>query len=212
MSQRRIAAAIVDDDERAHLLIQAILTETPDFHWVASYFSGEAALTGIPQSGAQIVLMDVKMPGMSGNECTRRLKSVMQSLTIVMMTGSVDSDSIDQSLRAGAVDYLIKPLSVAQCLATLKSAVYGRPGLEQLSMDLDQSSCPAEASEARSLLTAPEIEVMRYLARGYQYKEIADMLGITYAAVHNHQHQIYAKLHVGNRTEAIIKIAGWDLK
>src|SRR5213078_4020397 len=66
LSQRRIAVAIVDDHERAHLLIQAILAETQDFRWVASYFSGEAALMGIRQSCAQIVLMDVKMPGMYG--------------------------------------------------------------------------------------------------------------------------------------------------
>lgn len=205
------AVAIVDDNERAHILIREILDQTQDFLWVASYFSGEAALIGIPQSGAQIVLMDIKMPGMSGIECTKRLMSMMPCLKIVMMTGLDDSDSIDQSLSAGAVDYLIKPHSVAQCLATLKSAACGKKELEQKALGFEQSSPPAVVSAARSLLTEREIEVIKYFAKGYEYKEVAHLLGITYATVHYHQHQIYEKLGVHNRTEAISKIAAWDL-
>ena len=73
---------------------------------------------------------------------------------------------------------------------------------------LDQSSCYPAASEAHSLLTVREIEVIRYLAQGFLYKEIADKMGISFSAVHKLQHKIFVKLHVSNRTEAINKWNG----
>src|SRR5213076_2561817 len=72
----RVAVAIVDDDERFRLVVQAILDQSREFHCVGSYSTGEEALIGIPQSGAQVVVMDVKLPGMSGTEITRRLKAL----------------------------------------------------------------------------------------------------------------------------------------
>lgn len=76
----RAGVAIVDDDENLHVLVKAILNQTQEFCWVSSNASGEAALTGIPQSGASIVVMDIRMPGMSGIECARRLKALLPQL------------------------------------------------------------------------------------------------------------------------------------
>jgi CheY-like chemotaxis protein len=86
----RVGVAIVDDDENIHVLIKDILDRSQGFQWVGSYSSGEAALAGIPQSGPQVVLMDIRMPGMSGNECARRLKALFPRLIVVMITGLND--------------------------------------------------------------------------------------------------------------------------
>src|SRR2546430_4822315 len=126
----RIGVAMVDDDERAHIVIRGILAQTQDFHWVGSYSNSEAALTGIPQSGAQIALMDIKMPNLDGIECTKRLKAMMPSLKIVMISGFLDPNITKECLRAGADNFLSKPVSVDQCLATLMSTMFEGTGHE----------------------------------------------------------------------------------
>ena len=105
----RIGVAVVDDDERTHIVIKGILAQAPDFHWVGSYSDSEAALTGIPQSGAQIALMDIKMPNLDGIECTKRLKAMKPSLKIVMISGFLDPNTTKECLRAGADNFLSKP-------------------------------------------------------------------------------------------------------
>src|SRR5947208_13768113 len=80
----KVAVAIVEDDERFRLLLQEFLDQSRKFNCVGSYSSGEEALIGIPQSGAEVVLMDIRMPGMSGIECTRQLKALLPRLIIVM--------------------------------------------------------------------------------------------------------------------------------
>src|SRR2546430_15446759 len=82
----RIGVAMVDDDERAHIVIRGILARAQEFHWVGSYSNSEAALTGIPPSGAQIALMGIKTPDLDGIECTQRLKAMLPTLKIVMIS------------------------------------------------------------------------------------------------------------------------------
>ena len=104
----RVGLAIVGDDERFRLVLQEILDQSRKFHCVGSYSSGEEALIGIPQSGAQVVLMDIRMPGMNGIECARHLKVMLPHLVIVMVTGFDDPRMIDLARECGADQFLPK--------------------------------------------------------------------------------------------------------
>jgi DNA-binding NarL/FixJ family response regulator len=130
--------------------------------------------------------MDIGMPEVNGIECTRVLKQVNPGIRIVMVTGSHDSESVQKSLDVGADGYLTKPIVITQFLVTLGFAVGNRP-------------------DPHIVLTARENEIMRLLAEGLLYKEIAERLGVSFSSVHKHQHQIFMKLHTSNRTEAIEK-------
>src|SRR5439155_1364934 len=125
----KVAVAIVEDDERFRLLLQEILDQSRKFHCLGSYSSGEEALARIPQSGAQVVVMDVKLPGMSGIECTRRLKALLPRLIIVMITGFDDPRTIDLARECGADGFLAKPFTPGRFLDTLSFCV-PRPKLQ----------------------------------------------------------------------------------
>ena len=199
----RIGVAMVDDDERAHIVIRGILAQAQEFHWVGSYSNSEAALTGIPQSGAQIALMDIKMPDLDGIECTKRLKAMMPSLKIVMISGFLDPNTTKECLRAGADNLLSKPVSVGQCLATLTSTMFEGTGRESEVREPKQGTPGGSAID--TMLTPRENEVMECFAEGMPYKEAACKLGISESTVHNHQHEIYVKYHVTNKIEALAK-------
>jgi DNA-binding NarL/FixJ family response regulator len=184
--RNRIRVAVVDDDEDLRLLIKDLLQRTHDFSCIGCFSNAEDALAGLPTLGPDLVLMDIRMPGVNGIECAARLKRAMPQVRIIMMTGMHGAGAIAKSRAAGAVDYLAKPVTPEQILSTLRFVAEGRP-----------KDCPR--------LSQRENEVMRWLAAGLLYKEIADKMGISYAVVHKLLHGIFEKLHVSNKTEAISK-------
>ena len=106
--------------------------------------------------------------------------------------------SSHRAVVAGSADRSLTP----------KSNTHGGTGRKHVPAKSHQSSCYPAASDAHSSLTVREIEVIRYLAKGFLYKEIADKMGISFPTVHKLQHKIFLKLHAGNRTEAINKWSG----
>jgi len=195
--------AIVEDDERFRLLLQEILDQSRKFHCLGSYSSGEEALARIPQSGAQVVVMDVKLPGMSGIECTRRIKALLPRLIIVMITGLDDRRTIDLARECGADQFLPKPFTSRQLL-TMLSFCIPRPKSQ-----LAQEPPSGKGARHRGLrgrpLTDRENELMQLLSEGFQYKEIAANWGVSVSAVHGMQHRVFQKLRVANAREAIRK-------
>ncbi|PYJ58660.1 MAG: hypothetical protein DME24_15360 [Verrucomicrobia bacterium] len=197
----KVAVAIVEDDERFRFYLQEILGQSRKFKCVGSYSSGEEALIGIPQSGAQVVVMDVKLPGMSGTESTRRLKSLLPHLTIVMITGLDDPRTIDLARECGADQFLPKPFTPKQLLVTLSFCI-PRPKVHALT---HQSSGEVGRREGlrRPPLTQRENEFMKYLAEGIPYKQIAPRMGVGYWRVHKLQRQVFKKLGAHSGIEAV---------
>lgn len=191
--------AIVDDDENTRLCFQDILQSAENFRFVGSFANAAEALAGIPRLQPDLTLMDIRLPGMNGIECTRRLKRIMPNLKIVIVTGTHNADCVDASLQAGAEAYLFKPLMGDQLLATLRFAALNRPG----NPDKAEEFLSANPSKTNLPLSPREREVLAGLADGLLYKEISQKLGVSYATVHKHQHNIFKKLHVSNRSEAI---------
>ncbi|MDE3066630.1 MAG: response regulator transcription factor [Verrucomicrobiota bacterium] len=117
-SLRRVA--VVDDDEPTRLYFQDILRSAKGFMFAGAFSNAIQALKGIPQLRPDLVLMDIRLPGLNGIECLKQLKQVLAGLKIIVMTGMFNMDLIESALRAGADGFLTKPVAVEQCLATLR--------------------------------------------------------------------------------------------
>ncbi len=205
-SAHPLPAAIVDDDENQQLLIKDVLDQTREFVCVGCYSSGEAALAGIPASAAKLVLMDLRLPGMSGLECARRLKAIAPWLKIIAVTDFASEASLNEALYLEFSGFLTKPFSRRELMDSLTVAVDGgiylSPGLRQF---LHGTSVGADPRVA-SLLTPREREVVDLLADGLEYKQIADRLNISPNTVNNHLAHVREKLGVHSAIEAINKL------
>ncbi len=195
--------AVVDDDESTRIYFKDIIQSVDDFRFAGQFSNATEALMGIPLLRPDLVLMDFCMPDLNGIECAKQLKRTMPDLKIIIMTGSYNSSSIEWSLRAGASAYLIKPITIDQCLATLRFIGEGKVEINQNQKKTRQIGPRARSLRTHLLLSPREKEVMAGLAEGLLYKEISEKLRISYSAVHKYQHKIFGKFQVSNRSEAI---------
>ena len=198
--QRDLCVSIVDDEFDDRLLMEWVISQSAGFRLSGSHASAQEALTDIPAKTPDVVLMDIRMPGISGIECLRRLKVILPSLIVVLVSGLNDAKTMLAAREAGGDGYLTKPFTAEQCLATLRYSCWRKGSIEY---DPFQSSFARDRAKAQ--LTNLENQVMECLANGLLYKEVADHLHISYTAVHKCQHRIFLKLHAGNRTEAVAK-------
>jgi len=205
-----IRVSIVEDDSRIRESLLGILEGVPGFHCLATYATGEEALEGIPQQRPDIVLMDIKLPKMSGIECVARLKEKAPDLPIVMLTVFEDSDKVFKALEAGACGYLVKRMPPQDLLDALRQVqTGGAPMTGRVARMVVQSFQRMGASKKETEnLTPRELEILELLSQGDLCKEIADKLALSLRTVHTHLKNIYEKLHVRSRTQAVLKYIG----
>jgi DNA-binding NarL/FixJ family response regulator len=202
-----INVAIVEDDRGTRESLVELLGRSPGLHCVGSHATGEEALRDLSERHAEVVLMDINLPGMSGVECVAKLKERTPTTQVLMLTMYEDSDLIFSSLRAGASGYLLKNMPPAELVQAVEQVhAGGSPMAMHIARKLvtffQQIKHPASDMER---LTRRELEILTLLAKGYLYKEIGDQLGISLSTVRAHLHAIYEKLHVQSRTQAVVK-------
>jgi DNA-binding NarL/FixJ family response regulator len=202
-----IKVSIVDDDEGIRLSLASLIRRVPAFRLLGDYPNAEVALKEIPLHPPDVVLMDINMPGMTGVECVRQLKALVPQVQFLMLTVYEDSDSLFNSLRAGASGYLLKRTASKHLLDAIQDVhAGGSPMSPQLArrvvMFFNQ---PAAAESQMARLTAGEKEFLDQLAKGYAYKEIGDRMNISIDTVRSYVRTVYEKLHVHSRTEAVVK-------
>jgi DNA-binding NarL/FixJ family response regulator len=205
--QKPIRIAVVEDDKTVREGLQMLLCGSPGFSCVAVYGSGEEALIGIPKILPDVVLMDINLPGINGIECILKLKELDLPMQFIMLTVFEDSEDIFKSLAAGASGYLLKQTTPVKLLEAIQD-VYkgGSPMSGEIARKVVQSfQHPATDTGTAESLTKREEEILAYLAKGYLYKEIAGLLFISVETVRTHIRNIYEKLQVRTRTEAILK-------
>jgi DNA-binding NarL/FixJ family response regulator len=205
-----IRVAIVDDDERIRGNFARIVDGFPDCECVGDFSSGKDALAGIRGNPPDVMLMDINMPEMSGIECARQLKDEHPLTEIIMLTVYQDTDSVFQSLAAGASGYLLKRADRKELLNAIRQVHSGgSPMTSHIARKVVQAfRAPAaepEAVEETEKLSPREQEVLALLAEGYLYKEIADTLSLSYETVHNYIRRVYEKLRVRSRGQAVAK-------
>ena len=203
----QIKVAIVDDDEDIRTSLAALIRRAPDLKLAGDYPNAETALQEIPLHPPDVVLMDINLPGMKGVECVRQLKAVLPSVQFLMLTVYEDSDSLFNSLKAGASGYLLKRTAAARLLEAIRDVhAGGSPMTPQLARRVVQFfSKSAEGDSPTPNLTPGEMEFLDQLAKGYAYKEIADRMKISIDTVRSYVRTVYEKLHVHSRTEAVVK-------
>jgi DNA-binding NarL/FixJ family response regulator len=202
-----INVAIVEDEDNVRKGLAALINGSEGFRCVLTYSSAEKALPELLKNSPNVVLMDLNLPGMSGIECIRRLKARQPALPIMVLTVYEDDDKIFESLRAGASGYLLKKTPPARLLeAILDLQNGGSPMSSSIARKVVQTlQAMGPSSKEAENLSKREHEILAYLAKGYRYKEIADALFISIETVRTHLHNIYEKLHVRSRSEAVLK-------
>jgi DNA-binding NarL/FixJ family response regulator len=198
MEPRRIRVLCADDHPLVREGIRAVLKTSEDFEVVAAVGSGEEAVAMFQQHRPDVVLMDLKMPGISGLEAIKRIRAESPDARIVVLTTYQGNEDIYQAIQAGAATYVLKE-AVAENLIPLLRTVCagGRPIPEAIAARLaEQIGLPR--------LTGRESDVLDQMAKGLRNKEIAWNLGITEETVQVHVRNILSKLNVHDRTEAVM--------
>jgi len=203
----QIAVSIVEDDAPVRSMLADWIQQAPGFRCASEHASAESALAAFPVEKPAVVLMDINLPGISGIECVRRLKPLLPGTQFIMLTVYEDAEHIFNALAVGACGYLLKRLSRAELLAALRDVqAGGSPMTSNIARKVVQSfERPANQSGEAMELSSREREVLELLARGYLYKEIADLLHISGPTVNTYIRRIYEKLHVRSRSQAVAK-------
>ena len=202
------SVAIVEDNRDFRATLEKYLNEAPGFRSLCACGSAEEALKVIPRMMPDVVLMDIHLPGMSGMDCTRRLKDVCPSIQILILTVYEDNERIFGALKAGASGYLLKRADPGDILRAIQEVkLGGAPMSSQIARRVVQSfreTTPRGPLEDEKLSQREE-ETLQQLSKGYSTKEIADHFSVSVNTVRTHLQHIYDKLHVRSRTEAVLK-------
>ena len=202
---RHVTVAMVDDDERLTAQVRRLLDTTDGFRFVAACPTAEAALETLPGLRPRVVLMDIQLPKASGVDCVRRLSPGLPGTDFLMLTVVDDYEAVYRSLVAGATGYLLKGTTPGELLEAIRELVAGGSPMSgivarKVLAAFRQFVPPPSGGP---VLTSREGEVLQALATGSQYKEVADTLGLTYHTVRTHVQNIYKKLQVHSRAEAV---------
>jgi DNA-binding NarL/FixJ family response regulator len=205
-----IKISIVEDQAEMRESLVAWLGDAPGLRCVGAHATGEEALKKIPQENPDVVLMDINLTGMNGIQCVSRLKESLPKTQVLMLTTYDEGDMIFDSLRAGANGYLLKNMPQAELVEAVQQVHNGgAPMSLQIARKVinhfHSSNLPNPELQQ---LTARELEILKLLAKGYMYKEIADQLSISMSTVRSHVCAVYDKLHVHSRSQAAKKLAG----
>jgi DNA-binding NarL/FixJ family response regulator len=203
-----LTVAVVEDDSNVRLSLVQILKQTEHIACVGDYASGEEAVSGLAQKPADVVLMDINLPGMNGVDCVRKVVCLLPEVQILMLTVYKDTDTIFQALESGASGYLLKPVRAQQLIEAVRDvATGGAPMSSAIARQVVAAfrGKPPVTREADDITSLSEREhhVLRLLAEGYLYKQVAVELDISINTLYEHIRRIYRKLHVHSREEAI---------
>ena len=200
-----IKVAIVEDNEIINHSLSLLLNNTEDFECVGSYFNCEDMLKEIKEAAPDVLLMDIKLPGMNGIDGVRKVKVIIPDLDILMLTIHEENDLIFNALCAGACGYLVKKTHPQKILEAIQEAHDGgAPMSSQIArkvtkfFKIDKSIAPD-----KTLLTQREHEIMCEFVKGKTYYAIGMTLNISTDTVRYHIKNIYKKLHVHSQAEAV---------
>ncbi len=197
MTKTRIM--IVDDHEVVRLGMRTAFEAEPDLVVVGEASNGAEALAKMTVLDPQLILMDVRMEKMNGIEACREIKSRYPDVYILMLTSYTDDDAVISSILAGASGYLLKHLSRAELLRSIRLVASGQTLIDA---NVTKQAMERLAQMPGSELTEREREVLTLIARGYTNKQIADTLYVSEKTARNHVSHILEKLGLSRRSEA----------
>ncbi len=198
---------LIEDQREVREGLAVLINGSPGFSCMASFRTMEEALEAIENRPPNVVLTDIGLPGMSGVEGIRILKERYPNLPVVALTVYDDDEDIFDALCAGACGYLLKNVAPARLLESLKEVVCGgapmSPEIARRVVNLFREFRTPE--RAPHSLTQQEAELLRLMVEGHSYKTAAADLGISVSTVSFHLQNIYSKLQVHSKSEAVAK-------
>lgn len=188
-------------------ILAALVARAPDLALAGSFASMEDALAALGRTPVDVVLTDIGLPGMSGIEGVRRLKTLQPDAQVLMLTVFADNTNIFEAICAGASGYLLKDTPREKLLAAIRELAEGgapmTAAIARKVVTMFQTTPPAQPGGAA--LSPRELEVLRLLADGHVYKTAADRLQVSIDTIRYHVRHIYEKLHVHSKSEAVMK-------
>lgn len=202
-----IRVAVIEDERELREGLRVLLNFTPDFACAGCFGSMEEALRRIEQSEFDLILTDIGLPRMNGIEGTRLLREKFSELPIIVLTVHGEDEKIFQALCAGASGYLLKDTPPAKIIESLKEVLNGgapmSPDVARRVVHIFRTVAPATEADYR--LTEQETRILKMLVDGHHYKTAAYELGISTSTISFHLKNIYEKLQVHSKTEAVAK-------
>jgi DNA-binding NarL/FixJ family response regulator len=205
-----IRVAIVDDQRLFTRGLTGLVGMLPGVEVVGVAYDGQEAVALCRKEEPDVVLMDISMPKMDGISATREIKDLLPQTAVVILTGHEEDEHVFEGIKAGAQGYLLKDSEPEDLSRAIRTVYAGdtiiAPDLAQKMLNTFEDG--RLAGSARRLapppLTGRELETIRALARGMSDRQIAQSLGISEKTVRNHTSNIYRKLHIFDRTQAVI--------
>jgi len=202
-----VRVAIVEDDRAVRENLAVLINEAPQIKCVAACSSAEAALEELPGVRPDVVLMDIHLPGESGIYCVQRLRELLPKTQVIMLTIEENAERVFESLKAGATGYLVKHASPREILDAVADVHRGgAPMSSQIARKVVTAFREPSPDPHEDMRLSPrEEQVLRLLAKGHRSKDIAELLDIGPTTVNTYVRNIYEKLHVRSRAQAVAR-------
>lgn len=214
MQSSETTVFIVDDNTNHSAGIKQLLELQSDYQVVGVATNGDDAIKRLAETGVDVVLMDMNMPEMDGVATIGQLTAANPNLKVLALTGYDDPDLIFRAMKNGAKGYILKTMVTSQLIAAIDEVLNGKvylpPSLatkffDEFQTRVSQTSRPDPAKQALiGYLTSREKEVLKLLTEGITYKGVADKLVISETTVKTHVNNIFQKLQVNDRTQAVL--------
>ncbi|MEM8815165.1 MAG: response regulator transcription factor [Pseudomonadota bacterium] len=210
-----IRIALIDDQTLVRKGIRGLLELSEKVEVVAEADDGNQAVELVATHAPDVVLMDMRMPRMSGADATAALSAAGHEVPVIILTTFDDHELVLEGIRAGAKGYLLKDVSLENLIRAIESVAAGetmiQPAItEALLKGLSRQEGQFESAEIPEPLTPKETEVIRLMAGGYSNREISEALHKSEGTIKNHVSNILAKLGVRDRTRAVLKAIEMD--
>lgn len=208
MGSSPVRIAIVEDDDELRTLLRKRIERAEHMHMVRSFSSGDDFLLHLNELQADVVLMDINMPGKNGIDCVREAKALRPEVQYLMLTIFENPAYIFEALCAGATGYLLKSTTAEELIDAIRDIHKGGSPMNSTIARMVVNSFQKEAQQRINdeQLSDREKGVLDGLAAGLQYKEIGERAGISTETVRVHVRRIYSKLQVSGRMEAVRKV------
>lgn len=204
-----ISVAIVEDNKNIQQLLENVIKSDKGFLCLGVYSNAEDAVKNIPDMLPDVVLMDIGLPRMNGIEAVKQLKPQCPGVEFMMCTIYDEDEKVFEALEAGANSYILKRTEPQELLTAIKDlAAGGSPMSSDIARKVVQRIQRKTDVKKEFGITPREEEILRLLAKGLIYKEVADQLSISVKTMKKHIYNIYEKMHVHSKVEAVNKYLG----
>ncbi len=202
-----ISVALVEDNKDLRLGTAYVLQSSPSFQVVGAFENAEELIESFDDISPEVVLMDIELPGISGTEATSILKKKHHKLQVVIISSFEDDDNVFRAICAGACGYVAKPVMPSQILDIVEQAFSGAspmsPHIARKVLEMFKQHIPPPKADYN--LTPRELEVLEMLVAGFDNKMIAEKMFLSTYTIRAHFRNIYDKLHVHSKSQAVAK-------